>query len=219
MRGANMETLRVQGLKSHDYHVWLERIMPVMIRGYVDEETWRVLSRLSFFFRQICARELDRKVLEKLHEQASELLCDLEMLLPPGFFNPMQHMILHLADEALKGGPVWARWQFPPERETKKLRKKTGNKCKIEASIAEAVLNEEVANFTTKHYDANIPTKHNPVFRYNAANPEVVPNLSIFVGLGGKSSGTKRFAMKKLERELINSYVLNTMEEVKSYIE
>ncbi|KAK1667891.1 hypothetical protein QYE76_056050 [Lolium multiflorum] len=35
MRGLNIETLRVQGLKSHDYHIWLERIMPVMIRGYV----------------------------------------------------------------------------------------------------------------------------------------------------------------------------------------
>jgi hypothetical protein len=198
MRGANMETLRVQGLKSHDYHVWLERIMPVMIRGYVDEETWRVLSRLSFFFRQICARELDRKVLEKLHEQAPELLCDLEMLLPPGFVQSDATYDLASRGRGFKGGPVWARWQFPPERETKKLRKKTSNKCKIEASIAEAVLNEEVANFTTKHYDANIPTKHNPVFRYNAANPEDVPNLSIFVGLGGKSSGTKRFAMKNL---------------------
>ena len=39
----------------------------------------------------------------------------------------------------------------------------TGNKCKIEASIAEAVVNLEVANFTTKYYDPNIPTKHNLV--------------------------------------------------------
>ncbi|KAK1601440.1 hypothetical protein QYE76_037544 [Lolium multiflorum] len=30
MRGLNIETLRVQGLKSHDYHIWLERIMPTM---------------------------------------------------------------------------------------------------------------------------------------------------------------------------------------------
>ena len=147
------------------------------------------------------------------------MLCKLETLLPLGFFNPMQHMILHLADEALKGGPVWARWQFPPERETKRIRNKTGNKCKIEASIAEAVLNVEVENFTTKHYDPNIPTKHNPVLRYNAANPEDVPKLSIFIGLGGKSSGTNKFTMKKPERDLIHSYVLNSMEEVKSYIE
>ncbi|KAK1603053.1 hypothetical protein QYE76_017018 [Lolium multiflorum] len=218
MRGLNIETLRVQGLKSHDYHVWLERIMPVMIRGYVPEKTWRVLARLSYFFRQICARELDTKVIEKLDEQAPMLLCDLEKIFPPAFFNPMQHMILHLAKECLKGGPNWGRWQFGPERETQKLRQMTGNKCKIEASIAEAVLNVEVANFTTKHYDPNIPTKHNPVLRYNAANNEDVPKLSIFIGLGGKSSGSKPYTTNLHERELIHSYVLNTMVEVKPYI-
>ncbi|KAK1668473.1 hypothetical protein QYE76_056632 [Lolium multiflorum] len=95
----------------------------------------------------------------------------------------------------------------------------TGNKCKIEASIAEAVLNVEVANFTTKHYDPNIPTKHNPVLRYNAANNEEVPKLSIFVGLGGKSSGSKPYRTDRQERTLIHSYVLNTMVEVKPYIE
>ena len=117
------------------------------------------------------------------------------------------------------GGPTAFRWRYPPERATKKLREKCGNKCKIVASIAESVLNEEVSNFTTKYYDANIPTKHNPVLCYNAADPEDVPKLSIFIGLGGKSSGTKKFTMKKPERELIHSYVLRSMEEVKPYIE
>jgi hypothetical protein len=63
-----MGTLRIGGLKSHDYHVWLERIMPVMIRGYVDEDTWRVLAELRFFFRQICAKELECVVADKLEE-------------------------------------------------------------------------------------------------------------------------------------------------------
>ncbi|KAK1661689.1 hypothetical protein QYE76_049848 [Lolium multiflorum] len=81
------------------------------------------------------------------------------------------------------------------------------------------VLNVEVANFTTKHYDPNIPTKHNPVLRYNAANNEEVPKLSIFVGLGGKSSGSKPYRTDLHQRTLIHSYVLNTMVEVKPYIE
>jgi hypothetical protein len=217
-RGVNMETLRVGGLKSHDYHVWIERIMPVMIRGYVDEETWQVLAELSFFFRQLCAKELDIEVVKKLDQQAPELLCKLEMLLPPGFFNPMQHMILHLPQEALKGGPVQFRWQFGPERVNKDIQLKTGNKNKPEASIAEATLTEEVSNFTTKYYDDNIPTRHNPVLRYNAANHEEVPKLSIFVGLGGKSSGAKRTTIKGSEWDFIQSYVLNSMEEVKPYI-
>jgi hypothetical protein len=158
-------------------------------------------------------------VVENLDKQAPELLCKLETLLPPGFFNPMQHMILHLPYEALQGGPVWSRWQYGPERENKKHRGNCGNKCKIEASIAEAVLNEEVSNFTTRYYDANIPTKHNPLLRYNAANPEDVPKLSIFVGLGGKSSGSRPLRMAKPERALIHSYGLNNMEEVLPYIE
>jgi hypothetical protein len=51
--------------------------MPIIIRGYVDEETWLVLVELSYFFRQLCAREFDIKVVEKLEKQAPELLCKL----------------------------------------------------------------------------------------------------------------------------------------------
>ena len=36
-RGVNLETLRVNGMKSHDYHIWIERILPSMVRGYVPE--------------------------------------------------------------------------------------------------------------------------------------------------------------------------------------
>ena len=85
--------------------------MPVMIRGYVREDIWRVMAELSYFFGQLCAKELDYEVVAKLEEQAPEFLCKLEMIFPPGFFNLMQHMILHLAYEARMGGPVQFRWR------------------------------------------------------------------------------------------------------------
>jgi hypothetical protein len=100
----------------------------------------------------------------------------------------------------------------------KDIQLKTGNKNKPEASIAEATLTEEMSNFTTKYYDDNIPTRHNLVLRYNAANHEEVSKLSIFVELRSKSSGTKRMTIKGSEWDLIHSYVLNNMEEVKPYI-
>jgi hypothetical protein len=128
-------------------------------------------------------------------------------------------MILHLPKEALEGGPVQFRWQYGPERENKDLREQCGNKCKIEASMASSTLNKEVSNFMTKYYDENIPTRHNPVLRYNAANSEDVPKLSIFIGLGGKSSGAKKVSIKNPDWDMIHSYVLNNMEEVKPYIE
>jgi hypothetical protein len=52
----------------------------------------------------------------------------------------------------------------------------------------------------------------------NDASNEDVPKLSIFIGLGGKSSGTKPFKTNLHERALIHLYVLNTMVEVKPYI-
>ncbi|KAM3318013.1 hypothetical protein ACQJBY_035636 [Aegilops geniculata] len=219
MKGVNMSTLRIGGLKSHDYHVWLERVMPVMIRGYVSEEIWRVLAELSYFFRQLCAKELDPKVIEMLEKQAPELLCKLERIFPPSFFNPMQHMILHLPSQARLGGPVQYRWMYAPERENKNLRAKCKNKCRIEASIVEAYLNEEVSNNTTKYYDPNIPTQHNPVLRYNVITPADLPPLSIFAGVGGGASGRRPRHIKHRDWTTIMSYVLTNMPEVQPYID
>ena len=36
-REVNLTTLRVNGMKSHDYHVWIERLLPAMVRGYAPE--------------------------------------------------------------------------------------------------------------------------------------------------------------------------------------
>jgi hypothetical protein len=50
-RGVNLETLRVNGMKSHDYHIWIEQLLSLMVRGYVLEHVWLVLAELSYFFR------------------------------------------------------------------------------------------------------------------------------------------------------------------------
>ena len=213
-----MATKRIGVLKSHDYHVWFERIMPVMIRGYVREDIWRVLAELSYLFRQLCAKELDYEVVAKLEEQAPELLCKLGMIFPPGFCNPMQHMILHLAYEARMGGPVQFRWQYAPEREFKHLRGKCKNKARIEASIAEAYLNEEVATTTTKYYHDSIQTRLNPAPRYNEEPTSNVSDLSLFEGQGGKASGPKPKNFSPTEWSTIMVYVLTNMEEVQPYI-
>jgi hypothetical protein len=104
-RGVNLSTMRVLGMKSHDFHIWIERILPAMVRGYVPEHVWLTLSELSYFFRQLCAKELSRTVVADLERLAPVLLCKLEKIFPPGFFNPMQHLILHLPYEARMGGP------------------------------------------------------------------------------------------------------------------
>ena len=102
----NLSTMRVLGMKSHDYHIWIEWLLPTMTRGYVPENVWRVLAELSYFFRQLCAKELSRAVVANLEKVAPELLCKLEKIFPPGFFLSMQHLIVHLPYEARMGGPM-----------------------------------------------------------------------------------------------------------------
>ena len=85
-------------------------------------------------------------------------------------------------------GVVQGRWCYPIERCLKTIRKKCRNKCKIEASIAEAYILEEVSNFTTTYYGDKLPSVHNPPPRYNDGDNE--SNLSIFRGQLGSASGS-----------------------------
>jgi hypothetical protein len=92
-------------MKSHDYHIWIERLRPTMVRGYVPKHVWLVLAELSYFFCQLCAKELSQTVIEDLKKGAPVLLCKLEKIFSPGFFLAMQHLIVHLPYEARMGGP------------------------------------------------------------------------------------------------------------------
>ena len=115
-------------MKSHDYHIWIERLLPAMVRGYVSEHVWLVLAELSYFLRQLCAKELSRTIIDDLEKAAPVLLCKLKKIFPPGCFLPMQHLIVHLPYEAWMGGPVQDRWCYPIERCLNTLHKKCRNK-------------------------------------------------------------------------------------------
>ena len=78
--------------------------MPVMLHGFIPEDEWLVLAELSYFFHVLCAKELSLDLVEKMEELAPELICKLEKIFLPGFFNPMQHLILHLPTDARLGG-------------------------------------------------------------------------------------------------------------------
>jgi hypothetical protein len=155
-------------------------------------------------------------VIEDLEKVAPVLLCKLEKIFPPGFFNPMQHLILHLPYEARMGGPVQARWCYPIERCLKVLRKKCRNKGKIEASMAEAFILEEVSNFTTTYYGENLPSVHNPPPRYNAGENE--SSLSLFRGQLGSASASTTKNLKLEEWRSIMLYVLTNLDEVEPYV-
>jgi hypothetical protein len=106
----------------------------------------------------------------------------------------------------MNGGPMQGHWCYLIERCLKVHRTKCKNKCKIEASIAEAYILEEVSNFTTTYYGDNLPSVHNPPPRYNAGENE--STLSLFRGQLRSASDATPKTLKYEEWRIIMLYVL-----------
>jgi hypothetical protein len=115
-RYVNMTTGKLIGLKSHDYHIIMEKLLPVIFWGYFDDAVWMVLVELSYFYRQLCAKEITLEMMQKLEKEIPVLLCNMEKFFPPRFFNPLQHLLIHLPYEAKLSGPVQYRWMYHIER-------------------------------------------------------------------------------------------------------
>jgi hypothetical protein len=90
-RAVNLRTGMLIGVKSHDCHVIIEWLLLNMLCGYVHKDVWKTLAELSYFYRQLCAKEIKKEMMEKLEKEILVLLCMLEKIFPPGWFNPMQH--------------------------------------------------------------------------------------------------------------------------------
>jgi hypothetical protein len=48
-RTVNLKTGKLTGVKSHDYHVIMEWLLPNMLRGYMHQDVWKTLDELSYF--------------------------------------------------------------------------------------------------------------------------------------------------------------------------
>jgi hypothetical protein len=105
-RAMNLELAKLNGVKSNDYHIFMERLLPVMFHGYLEEEI-------------------------------PLLICKLEKIFPLGWFNPMQHLLVHLPYGAKLCGPQQYRWMYHIERALKNLRAMVHNKAKVEGCIVE----------------------------------------------------------------------------------
>jgi hypothetical protein len=88
-RSMNLKTMKMKGLKSHDFHTITESLMPVMFCGHVSDAVWKTLAKVIYFYRHLYAKEIRRDTMEQLEKVVPVLLCKLEKIFPSGFFNPM----------------------------------------------------------------------------------------------------------------------------------
>ncbi|KAJ8650351.1 hypothetical protein MRB53_003374 [Persea americana] len=64
---------KLQGMKSHDCHVFMERLMPLAFRDLLDKPIWDDLTDLSRFFRDICSKTLNEKDMSILEKNIIEI--------------------------------------------------------------------------------------------------------------------------------------------------
>ena len=105
VRCVDMRKFKLFGMKSHDCHVFMQRLMSVAFRELLPSKVWEAITELSLFFKNLTSFEITMADMEKLEGEISVIICKLE-----GIFS------VHLAHEAKLAGPVQYRWMYPFER-------------------------------------------------------------------------------------------------------
>ncbi|XP_026458487.1 uncharacterized protein LOC113359002 [Papaver somniferum] len=140
-------------LKAHDYHVLMQQILPVALKGLLPDGPSTAINRLCSYFNEICQRVVDLTRLLELEEEIAVTLCMLEMYFPPSFFDVMIHLKIHLAREVRLCGPVQYRWMYPFERYMKIFKEYVKNYAQPEACITECYLGMEYVRYLDVHTD------------------------------------------------------------------
>ena len=112
----NVQDKKFYKLKTHDCHVLLQRILPILIRPYVGSRVADTLVDLSRWFQRLYVRELKVQEIHQLQCDINLILCNLESIFPVAFFTIMVHLCHHLPEQLLMIGPVHYSWMFPVER-------------------------------------------------------------------------------------------------------
>ncbi|KAG7559310.1 putative transposase Ptta/En/Spm plant [Arabidopsis thaliana x Arabidopsis arenosa] len=210
-RGVSLQDYKIIGLKSHDYHVLMQQLLPIVIRGLLPKGPRVAFVRFCSFFNHLCQRVIDREHILTLEAEVVETLCMFETFFPPSFFDIMVHLTVHLGREARLGGPVHFRWMYPFERYMKVLKDFFRNTARPEGCIAECYLAEECIQFCNEFLKktTNVQEKVDRNTEYD--NSSILEGRPISAG--------KTFSLTEMEKKIAHMAVIQNMALVDSYVE
>lgn len=90
--------------------------------------------------------------MERMEKEIVLILCKLERIFPPAFFDVIVHLVVHLFCEALLGGLVTFQWMYPIKRNLGTYKKYMTNKAQLKGSIAEAYIIDEAIIFCLMYF-------------------------------------------------------------------
>ncbi|CAM8951370.1 unnamed protein product [Rhodiola kirilowii] len=217
----DLNSLKLVGYQSHDAHVFIERLMPIAFNGFLPKQIWEAVSELCTFFRDICASSLDIELMEHWQRYIAATLCKLETIFPPSFFDSMEHLPIHLADEVLLGGPVHYRWMYPFERFIYRLKQlgRNGNRAEVEASIVNAYIQLETSYLGSDYLDVDLTTNFTSLKRNEVAASEYDDlQISILNYPGVAGSVLTRRVLDSREFAKATHYIFSNTPELEQFL-
>ncbi|XP_074274227.1 uncharacterized protein LOC141598345 [Silene latifolia] len=190
-RCVNLAQRKVSGYKSHDVHIILHYLLQVAVRRCLPKHVAVPLIRLGNFFRKLYSKVLNQQELDFLESEIIQILCDLEKIFLPSFFDIMVHLPIHLVEEIRLGGHVQGRGMYFIETYLCKLKSYVRNRGRPEGSIAEGYLIEECMNFCSRYVDGG-KTRDNRSTVDMSANETQVLESTIFTSCGHPLGGKKQ---------------------------
>ncbi|XP_017978213.1 PREDICTED: uncharacterized protein LOC18609182 [Theobroma cacao] len=208
------------GMKSHDCHIFLQRLLLIVFHDMVPHSIWDAITGISHFFRDLCATKILVDHMEALQGKICETICKLENIFPSGFFDSMEHLPIHLPYEAKFGGPVQYRWMYPFERFLQHLKKKVKNRASVEGFICEAYIIEEISSFCSWYFEPAMRTRLNRMPRNDdGGDVDSQGRLSIFIHFGRAFGPLEKSRfLDEDEFYAAELYVLMNSEEMLPYI-
>ncbi|XP_010513512.1 PREDICTED: uncharacterized protein LOC104789527 [Camelina sativa] len=210
-RGVSLQDCKVTGLKSHDYHVIMQQLLPIALRGLLPKGPRVAIVRLCAFFNQLCQRVIDRDQILAMEAEIVETLCMFERYFPPTFFDIMVHLTVHLGREARLGGPVHFRWMYPFERYMKVLKDYVRNTARPEGCIAECYLSEECIRFCSEFLKKTTNVQEKMDRNTDFENNTILEGRPI-------SAGTP-ITLTEAEKKIAHMTVIQNMVFVDPYVE
>ena len=205
--GQHIRQKKFGALKSHDYHILMQTLIPLALRGLMEPNTRLAIMRACRVFRRICCKVWDPAYEENLREDVAITMCLMEMTFPPTFFDIMSHLPMHLVEKLIILGPAEVRWMYPIERTMMTLKNHVKNRARPEASIARGYLLEETMGFATSYMHGFDVVRR----RVWDADPE---DCAEFEELEG---GHTDIVLTRAQRDAIHKFVLRNNTLTASY--
>jgi hypothetical protein len=139
-----MSELKVSDYNTHDCHTILSLFLAIAIGAVNHPYLKMVIRRMCHFFNDISNKIIDVVELDEIHKEMQMTMCQLEMCLPPSFFDMMEHYMLHLADQVFVLGPMYMHHMYLYECHMVVMKGYLHNRAHPEGFMIEGYTTEEV---------------------------------------------------------------------------